>query len=174
MKKIIYSPGEPSGIGPDLIIQLCSSNFWKQIKLPICCIADPTLLQDRAEKLGKKIKLVQIDNLKDLQSNIRNEIQVIKIAKCPITKHGKLYRSNAKYVLENLNFGISAALEDKKVGLVTGPISKENIISIDKTFSGHTEHIQKLTKSKDVLMLLGSDKLKVALATTHILSLIHI
>lgn len=168
MKKIIYSPGEPSGIGPDLIIQLCSSNFWKQIKLPICCIADPTLLQDRAEKLGKKIKLVQIDNLKDLQSNIRNEIQVIKIAKCPITKHGKLYRSNAKYVLENLNFGISAALEDKKVGLVTGPISKENIISIDKTFSGHTEHIQKLTKSKDVLMLLGSDKLKVALATTHI------
>ncbi len=70
--------------------------------------------------------------------------------------------------MENLNYGIDTALTNKKVGLVTGPISKENIISIDKKFSGHTEHIQKLTKSKDVLMLLGSEKLKVALATTHI------
>jgi 4-hydroxythreonine-4-phosphate dehydrogenase len=70
--------------------------------------------------------------------------------------------------LDNLNYGIDTALTNKKVGLVTGPISKENIISIDKKFSGHTEHIQKLTKSKDVLMLLGSEKLKVALATTHI------
>ena len=33
---------------------------------------------------------------------------------------------------------------------------------------GHTEYIKKITKSKDVLMMLASDQLKVALATTHI------
>ena len=168
MKKIIYSPGEPSGIGPDLIIQLSCSTFWNQINIPIACIADPELLIDRANTLGKKIKIKEISNPGELKKNKRNEIQVIKIAKCPNTKYGKLHRSNAKYVLENLNYGIDTALTNKKVGLVTGPISKENIISIDKKFSGHTEHIQKLTKSKDVLMLLGSEKLKVALATTHI------
>ena len=168
MKKIIYSPGEPSGIGPDLIIQLSCSTFWNQINIPIACIADPELLIDRANTLGKKIKIKEISNPVELKKNKRNEIQVIKIAKCPNTKYGKLHRSNAKYVLENLNYGIDTALTNKKVGLVTGPISKENIISIDKKFSGHTEHIQKLTKSKDVLMLLGSEKLKVALATTHI------
>ena len=168
MKKIIYSPGEPSGIGPDLIIQLSCSTFWNQINIPIACIADPELLIDRANTLGKKIKIKEISNPVELKKNKRNEIQVIKIAKCPNTKYGKLHRSNAKYVLDNLNYGIDAALTNKKVGLVTGPISKENIISIDKKFSGHTEHIQKLTKSKDALMLLGSEKLKVALATTHI------
>lgn len=168
MKKIIYSPGEPSGIGPDLIIQLSCSTFWNQINIPIACIADPELLINRANTLGKKIKIKEISNPGELKKNKRNEIQVIKIAKCPNTKYGKLHRSNAKYVLENLNYGIDTALTNKKVGLVTGPISKENIISIDKKFSGHTEHIQKLTKSKDVLMLLGSEKLKVALATTHI------
>ena len=168
MKKIIYSPGEPSGIGPDLIIQLSCSAFWNQINIPIACIADPELLINRANTLGKKIKIKEISNPGELKKNKRNEIQVIKIAKCPNTKYGKLHRSNAKYVLENLNYGIDTALTNKKVGLVTGPISKENIISIDKKFSGHTEHIQKLTKSKDVLMLLGSEKLKVALATTHI------
>jgi 4-hydroxythreonine-4-phosphate dehydrogenase len=168
LKKIIYSPGEPSGIGPDLIIQLSCSTFWNQINIPIACIADPELLIDRANTLGKKIKIKEISNPVELKKNKRNEIQVIKIAKCPNTKYGKLHRSNAKYVLDNLNYGIDTALTNKKVGLVTGPISKENIISIDKKFSGHTEHIQKLTKSKDVLMLLGSEKLKVALATTHI------
>ena len=168
MKKIIYSPGEPSGIGPDLIIQLSCSTFWNQINIPIACIADPELLIDRANTLGKKIKIKEISNPVELKKNKRNEIQVIKIAKCPNTKYGKLHRSNAKYVLDNLNYGIDTALTNKKVGLVTGPISKENIISIDKKFSGHTEHIQKLTKSKDALMLLGSEKLKVALATTHI------
>lgn len=168
MKKIIYSPGEPSGIGPDLIIQLSCSTFWNQINIPIACIADPELLINRANTLGKKIKIKEISNPGELKKNKRNEIQVIKIAKCPNTKYGKLHRSNAKYVLDNLNYGIDTALTNKKVGLVTGPISKENIISIDKKFSGHTEHIQKLTKSKDVLMLLGSEKLKVALATTHI------
>ena len=67
MKKIIYSPGEPSGIGPDLIIQLSSSKFWTDIKLPIVCLADPKLLTDRASKLGKKVKLLQINDLDNLQ-----------------------------------------------------------------------------------------------------------
>ena len=60
------------------------------------------------------------------------------ISDCKNTKYGKLYKSNAKYVLDNLKFGIDEALKNKNLALVTGPISKENIISINKTFSGHT------------------------------------
>ena len=168
MKKIIYSPGEPAGIGPDLIIQLCSSKFWTDIKIPIICLADPKLLTDRASKLGNKIKLLQINDLKDLQTNKKNHIQVICVTECNNLKPGKLYESNADYVLQNLDFGIDNALNDRKTALVTGPISKENIISINKKFQGHTEYIQKKTASNDVLMLLGSDKLKVALVTTHL------
>ena len=168
MKKIIYSPGEPSGIGPDLIIQLCTSKSWVDIKLPIVCLADPKLLADRASKLGKKIKLLQINDLKNLQINKKNYIQFLCVTKCNNLTPGKIYKSNADYVLQNLDFGIDNALNDKKIALVTGPISKENIISINKKFQGHTEYIQKKTTSDDVLMLLGSNKLKVALATTHL------
>jgi 4-hydroxythreonine-4-phosphate dehydrogenase len=49
---------------------------------------------------------------------------------------GKLYKSNAQYVLDNLQFGIDEAFKNKNLALVTGPISKENIISINKAFSG--------------------------------------
>ena len=43
MKKIIYSPGEPAGIGPDLIIQLAASKAWENFKIPIITIGDPVL-----------------------------------------------------------------------------------------------------------------------------------
>ena len=168
MKKILYSPGEPSGIGPDLIIQLCKSTFWTDIKIPILCLSDPKLLIQRAKDLGKKITLKEISAIEQLQKNKKNIIQVIHVSDCRNTKPGKLYKSNAQYVLDNLKFGIDEALKNKNLAIVTGPISKENIISINKAFSGHTEYIQQRTKSDEVLMLLASDQLKVALATTHI------
>ena len=168
MKKILYSPGEPSGIGPDIIIQLCKTEFWTDIKIPILCISDPKLLDKRAADLGKKITLQKISDIDELKTNKRNVIQVMHISDCKNTKYGKLYKSNAQYVLDNLNFGIDEALKNKNLALVTGPISKENIISINNKFSGHTEFIQQKTNSKEVLMLLASDQLKVALTTTHI------
>ena len=168
MKKILYSPGEPSGIGPDIVIQLCKTEFWTDIKIPILCISDPKLLDKRAADLGKKITLQKISDIDELKANKRNVIQVMHISDCKNTKYGKLYKSNAQYVLDNLNFGIDEALKNKNLALVTGPISKENIISINNTFSGHTEFIQQKTNSKEVLMLLASDQLKVALTTTHI------
>ena len=168
MKKILYSPGEPSGIGPDIVIQLCKTEFWTDIKIPILCISDPKLLDKRAADLGKKITLQKISDIDKLKANKRNVIQVMHISDCKNTKYGKLYKSNAQYVLDNLNFGIDEALKNKNLALVTGPISKENIISINNKFSGHTEFIQQKTNSKEVLMLLASDQLKVALTTTHI------
>jgi 4-hydroxythreonine-4-phosphate dehydrogenase len=168
LKKILYSPGEPSGIGPDIIIQLCKTEFWTDIKIPILCISDSKLLDKRAADLRKKITLQKISDIDELKANKRNVLQVIHVSDCKNTKYGKLYKSNAQYVLDNLKFGIDEALKNKNLALVTGPISKENIISINNTFSGHTEFIQQKTNSKEVLMLLASDQLKVALTTTHI------
>lgn len=167
MKKIIYSPGEPSGIGPDLIIQLCSMPFWEKINVPVICLADKKLIQDRALILNKKIKITLLKDINNVNSNKLGVIQVKEISKCKITKPGKLYKSNAAYVIKNLDYGIDQSLE-LNTSLVTGPISKENIITINKDFSGHTEYIQKKTNSNDVLMLLGSKKLRVAIATTHV------
>ena len=167
MKKILYSPGEPSGIGPDLIIQICSTPFWEKIHIPIVCLADKKLIQDRAKVLNKKIKIDILNNLDSANQNKFGVIQIKEVSKCRITKPGKLYKSNAAYVLKNLDYGIEQSIKED-IGLVTGPISKENIITIDEKFSGHTEYIQKKTLSNDVLMLLGSKKLRVAIATTHV------
>ena len=168
MKKIIYSPGEPAGIGPDLIIKLATSKSWEAFKIPIVTIGDPDLFLDRAKLLKKRVGIIEINNVQKAKKNKSGSIQLIKVSKCKSTSAGKILKSNAKYVLDNLNYAIKETIINKKTALVTGPLNKEALISIEKKFTGHTEYIQKITKSNDVLMMLASNKLKVALATTHI------
>ena len=67
MKKIIYSPGEPAGIGPDLIIKLSASNIWENFKIPIVTIGDPNLFLDRAKKLKKKIKVIELNSVNEVK-----------------------------------------------------------------------------------------------------------
>tara|TARA_Y100000996_G_scaffold318675_1_gene254812 strand:+ start:1992 stop:2975 length:984 start_codon:yes stop_codon:yes gene_type:complete len=168
LKKIIYSPGEPAGIGPDLIIQLATSKSWENFKIPIITIGDPILFIERSKKLKKKLKVLELDSLNSIQKNKRSLIQVLKVSKCMNTSAGKLSKSNAQYVLDVLDYSIKETIKNKKTALVTGPLNKETIISINKNFTGHTEYIHKITKSDGVLMMLASNKLRVALATTHI------
>lgn len=52
-------------------------------------------------------------------------------------------------------------------GIVTAPINKATIQSERFNFNGHTEYLQNKFEQKESLMLLVSDRLKVALATNH-------
>ena len=168
MKKLIYSHGESSGIGPDLVIKLCKTNYWAKLKYPLIIVGDTKLFIDRANLLKKNISIISIQSINEAQPNKKNTLQILLNGKCKNTNPGRLYKSNVKYILDVLNSSISICINNKDCALVTGPLSKENIIKIDPQFTGHTEHIQKLTKSKNVLMLLGSEKLKLAFITTHI------
>jgi len=135
----------------------------------LICIVDFELLKSRAKLLNLKIQFVEIKNLKLAKKNKLGTVQFIQSVNCKDLSPGSLNPKNAKYVLDNLNFGIAECLKKQRVGLVTGPIQKSNIIDGGfKTFQGHTEWIQKKTKSKNVVMLLSSKNIKVALATTHI------
>tara|TARA_B100000925_G_C22002648_1_gene472071 strand:- start:1041 stop:2024 length:984 start_codon:yes stop_codon:yes gene_type:complete len=168
LKKIIYSPGEPAGIGPDIIINLSQTKDWMSYKVPILTIGDKKLFEQRAKVLKKKIKIIEIKDPSKIAPNKAKTLQVYKVIDCVDVKPGKLNNANAEYVIRNLNFAIKECLKSDKSALVTGPISKENVMTLNKRFVGHTEHIKKVTKSNDVLMMLASDKLRVALATTHI------
>ena len=132
-------------------------------------IVDIDLLESRSKILNLNINFIEIQSLKEAEKNKLGTVQFIQAGKCKDLEPGTLNPKNSKYVLDNLNFGIAQSLNNKKVGLVTGPIQKSNIIDGGfKSFQGHTEWIKKKTQSNNVVMLLSSKKIKVALATTHI------
>ncbi len=55
--RIAITPGEPAGIGPDVCLQICQQ-AWP---CELIFIADPDLLQRRAEKLGLSIDIQLAD-----------------------------------------------------------------------------------------------------------------
>ena len=164
MKTIIYSPGDPAGIGPDLFLSLLNENFFRFIKANVICLGDQKLFSSRAEELGYSFEINTFTDIND----VNEKVGCLEIIKCPDISCGRLNAINSEYVIKNLDYGINACVNSKDIGLVTGPISKENIIKGGYSFSGHTERIMEKTNSDDVLMLLASERLKVALATTHI------
>jgi len=169
LKRLLYSHGEPAGIGIDLILYLSKSKFWQNLQSSLVCIVDRKLLETRSEILNLKINFIEIQSLKAAKKNKLGTVQFIQVGKCKDLTPSILNPKNSKYILDNLNFGIAQSLKNKKVGLVTGPIQKSNVISGGlKSFQGHTEWIRKKTQSNYVVMLLSSKKIKVALATTHI------
>ena len=90
MKRLVYSPGEPSGIGIDLIIQLATSDFWEKIKFPVIVLADPLLLQSRAKLLNRKIDIVKVSENEIYSRNKHAQIKIITLSKCKNFTPGKL------------------------------------------------------------------------------------
>lgn len=73
---------------------------------------------------------------------------------------------------ESSLISLENAVRDLKEGkidvLVTAPINKDNVQSEKFNFPGHTEYLTKESKSKESLMLMVSENLKVGVVTTHL------
>ena len=67
MKTIIYSPGDPAGIGPDLFLSLLDEDFFRFIKANIVCLGDKILFESRASELGYDLKFDFFSDINDVQ-----------------------------------------------------------------------------------------------------------
>jgi 4-hydroxythreonine-4-phosphate dehydrogenase len=81
---------------------------------------------------------------------------------------GKLNPDNADYVLQTLKLAGNACLRGEFDALVTGPVQKSVINDAGIAFTGHTEFLAELSNTPRVVMMLATNTLRVALATTHI------
>ncbi len=120
LPRIAITPGEPSGIGPELIAQIAAQHFPADITV----IADQKLLQARASALG----LALPTHFKILDTPL--SVQSV----C-----GTLNTENVAYVLKTLNSATNKCLLKEFDALVTGPIHKGIINESGFRFSGHTE-----------------------------------
>ena len=155
---IAFTPGEPSGIGPDIAIIYAQ----KEIKENILVYCDPDVLIDRAKKLNLPI------TLKESESKNISELSIYPIKTSNKVLPGRLDAANSNYVLETIKHATKDCLNGNCDGLLTGPINKGVINESGIDFTGHTEFLAKLTETSKTVMLLATDQLKVALATTHL------
>lgn len=164
IKPIVITPGEPAGVGPDLLIHLAQMQW--DVELVAC--ADPDLLLTRAKLLN--LPLV----LKNYSANICSEPQapgslsIVPVRLNATVTPGILDVQNGDYVVQTLARAADGCLSGEFSAIVTGPVHKGIINDAGIPFSGHTEFFAQRSHCDRVVMMLATQELRVALATTHL------
>jgi 4-hydroxythreonine-4-phosphate dehydrogenase len=167
VKPLVITPGEPSGIGPDLLLQMLQEGF----AAPIVVMADKRMLQKRAALLGVALSVIDFDESFDgemFSSLPENTLIVQDTVLAEACEPGKLNPKNAPYVLRCLDLAIDGCLNGRFSALVTGPLHKGVVNEAGIPFTGHTEYLQKRCGVNKVVMMLASPRMRVALVTTHL------
>jgi 4-hydroxythreonine-4-phosphate dehydrogenase len=157
---IALTPGEPAGIGPDLVIKL--SQHASTADRRIVVVADHQLLLDRATQLGQSI------DLPEWQPGTDAPVSLLSIPTEVVVRPGHLDVRNSAYVLQRLERAVDGCLSGEFDALVTGPVHKGIINESGIHFSGHTEFLAQRCGTEQVVMMLVAGTLRVALVTTHI------
>jgi 4-hydroxythreonine-4-phosphate dehydrogenase len=162
--RLALTTGDPAGIGPDLLIQLAQQKQLAELVV----IADPDVMLQRAELLNIPLTLREYNPDQPSAINPINVLTILPIT-CPKKViAGKLNSANSPYVLATLERAAQGCLENEFAALVTAPLHKGIINDAGINFTGHTEFFAEKTKAKLPVMMLVADKLRVALATTHL------
>jgi 4-hydroxythreonine-4-phosphate dehydrogenase len=156
---LALTPGEPAGIGPELVAKL----IRHELSARIVVIADRDLLAERARAIGLHCELPawNPDDADHRFCVLHVPTQVRAVA-------GQLDAHNSGYVLETIERAVDGCLAGTFDGMVTGPVHKGIINEAGFPFTGHTEMLAERCRTPRVVMMLAGGGLRVALATTHL------
>lgn len=168
VRVLALTTGEPAGIGPDLSVLLAHAEqgLSRMGPFALVLIGDPTVLRDRAARLGISFDLPQWPGTCIAAPG--NPLFLLPVnARAPVTA-GRLDVANAAYVLDTLRRGANGCLRGEFDALITAPVHKGVINDAGFPFTGHTEFFAEHTNTPLVVMLLACPGLRVALVTTHL------
>lgn len=163
-KRIAVTAGEPAGVGPDLIISLAQRDW----PVELVVIASPSLLKERASQLGLPLTLIDYDANKTPVSQKAGSLTVLPLELATACTPGELNPLNGQYVVDSLRIASEKNMSGEFDAVVTGPVHKGLINQAGIAFSGHTEYFANQANCTDVVMMLATKGLRVALVTTHI------
>ncbi len=162
--RVVITPGEPAGIGPDLAIQLAQQSW--PVELVVC--ASPQLLRKRAGLLGLPLTLRDYQPGVAAQPQEAATLTVLPVETVQPVTPGLLQPANSPYVLATLARAYDGCLNGEFAALITGPVHKGVINDAGIPFTGHTEFFAERAGGHRVVMMLATEELRVALATTHL------
>lgn len=161
--KILLTVGDVNGVGLEAFVKALvgSGDILKEHEMTLvgnintirqyidACKLPAEVVGTRLEVHGHVVELL------DIGSEVKLSLGAIDI------EAGAL-------ALQSIEVCTKLVLSGKYDAVVTLPVSKFSINLFQKGFTGHTDYIASICKEKSPLMILFTDNIRVALATTHV------
>jgi 4-hydroxythreonine-4-phosphate dehydrogenase len=160
--------GDPSGIGPEIIIKSFQKISVRSGRIIV--IGDFWIMQmayDLLKPDGFSLKKVSDLTQCEFSPSVLNilDLQLIDLKRF---RPGIVNADSGAAAFECIRKATQLALAGQIDAIVTAPLNKEALHKAGKNFSGHTEILASLTGKKDYAMLLYDRKLSVIHVSTHI------
>lgn len=166
----IITMGDPAGIGPEIIIKAVIDGQFDAILDQIVVAGDVAILQ-RAAKIFNLEAMPQTAVDGEVVLTIgQRELRV-----CPLScldpatiPFGEISAACGKAMLDYIEWACEQCRSGNGRAMITAPIQKEAIRAAGCEFPGHTELLAERCGVDKVVMMLGGQRLKVCLVTTHL------
>ena len=157
--RLALVPGEPAGIGPELVVRALRQDFDAELIV----FGDAAALQRAASALSLPLDLHRAG---EAPASARS-VEIIDIPHPVATAFGSPDPANAASVVASLSRAAQACIAGDCHGLVTGPVHKGVINDGGIAFTG-TTGLLAAQAGREVVMMLANDIVRVALLTVHV------
>lgn len=144
---LLVTPGDPRGIGPEVAAKALLD--WPH---PVALVGDRVAIGEWAERVGLPWRASD-----DLEPG--DSVAVIE----PPAGH-----ADEPVEIRALRYAVSACVEGRAAGIVTGPIHKARLAAQGFHHPGHTEFLGELTGVERPVMAFVGGQVRVALVTVHV------
>jgi 4-hydroxythreonine-4-phosphate dehydrogenase len=165
---VAITMGDPRGVGPEVVVKALSREALHQVCCPLI-LGDPLILRRTVEVLGLRLKIAELEEGSILEMP-KESLGVLPLSRLLPGKDPtevtpeESSRASFRYLEKAGRMALAGQVE----AVTTGPVSKGAIARVGIPFQGHTEFFAGLAGTKDFVMMLAGERLRVALVTTHL------
>ncbi|MDF1579535.1 MAG: 4-hydroxythreonine-4-phosphate dehydrogenase PdxA [Desulfuromonadales bacterium] len=172
MKPLLITMGDPTGIGPEIIIQALLAGELSSTR-PVIVAGDVAVLAQAARVFHVAARTEAVPGAPLLSHRLHlagRELAVKNLSQLPVETllPGRPDLACGRAMLDYIEWGCQACRSGQAAGLVTAPINKAAIHSAGCNFPGHTELLAERCQVEKVVMMLAGARLRVCLVTTHL------
>lgn len=170
MKPLLLTMGDPTGIGPELIIKALLDGAFTHLQRPLLVVGDARLLLRAGlifdqigtlTTIGHEQQLLQFGEQR-LQIEAQSQLMADRVV------YGQPDNDCGRAMANYVEWAVEHCLNGSAAGMVTCPINKAAINAAGCHFPGHTELLAARCGVERVVMMLAGERLKVCLVTTHL------
>ncbi len=167
LPRLGFSVGDLAGIGPEVIYKTLLDERLLQICTPVVYGTATDLFHDFP--VAADAEPLQFRQLRDAADIAPGRLNAVTCwdEECALAP-GQPSPATGRAARESLLAAARDLKAGKLDGLVTAPISKENMQADDFRFPGHTEFLTSYFEAPESLMLLVDEGFRVATATGHV------
>ena len=162
IKPIALTCGEPSSIAPEITVKA-----WKALKTELTFVLFSCF--DYMQNRFPEIPMKKVSGCAEALEVMANAIPIIDIPFAEEPKVGEVNHRLAFDTIRSITMATKCCMIGDAAGLCTNPINKFALSSgANFKHTGHTDFLKYLTNSKQAIMMIASDKLKVIPVTVHV------